>query len=370
MPGAPRPDGETFRIGARLAPSPNGVVGYLSRPGWKRAVASERHWPATPRPSIFDFREPVDLVYTWVDGEDPAWLERKAQHSGKHARGILNPSAMHESRFVSHDELRYSLRSVAMYANWVRKVFIVTDDQVPPWLDRSNPRIEVIDHAKIFRDPSVLPVYNSHAIESQLHHIDDLAQHYLYLNDDFFFGRPVTPELFFHANGISKFFLSTAVLDLDEPSRGDLPVMSAAKRNRALIEAEFGVTVTRKFRHTPHPQLRDVLEIMEKRHPDAFARVAGARFRHPQDLSIPSALHHYYAYSLARAVPGEIDYLYQDIALATMRRRLDNLARSRGVDVFCLNDHHSDTARLTARRRLMGRFFERYFPVPSEFELH
>ncbi len=116
---------------------------------------------------------------------------------------------------------------------WVRHVYVVTDRQVPPWLNVEHPQLTVVDHREIFRDPSVLPVFNSHAIESQLHHIPGLSEHYLYLNDDFFFGRPVQPELFFHANGIAKFFLSAVVLDVDPPSRRDLPVLSAAKQNRA-----------------------------------------------------------------------------------------------------------------------------------------
>ena len=101
-----------------------------------------------------------------------------------------------------------------MYASWVRTIYLVTDGQVPHWLDTGHPRIRLVDHRQIFRDQSALPVFNSHAIESQLHHIDGLAEHYLYLNDDMFFGRPVEPELFFHGNGIAKFFVSKTPIDL------------------------------------------------------------------------------------------------------------------------------------------------------------
>ena len=40
-----------------------------------------------------------------------------------------------------------------------------------------------------------LPTFSSHAIESRLHHVPDLAEHFLYSNDDMFFGRPVDPEV-------------------------------------------------------------------------------------------------------------------------------------------------------------------------------
>lgn len=112
------------------------------------------------------------------------------------------PSSVSDSRFTSRDELRFSLRSLEYYASWVRKIFIVTDRQVPSWLDTDDPKITVVDHRDIFSDPSVLPVFNSHAIESQLHHIPGLADHYLYLNDDCFFLRPTGSELFFTANDL------------------------------------------------------------------------------------------------------------------------------------------------------------------------
>jgi Stealth protein CR2, conserved region 2/Stealth protein CR4, conserved region 4/Stealth protein CR3, conserved region 3/Stealth protein CR1, conserved region 1 len=366
-----RPDGGTFDIGTRLAPVRREIiVSYLSPTNWEMATLSPGHWPpAASHTTLFQVREPVDIVYTWVDGDDPLWLARKATFDATLVAGELNLSATHESRYASRDELRYSLRSVAMYASWVRKIFIVTDQQVPAWLDTSHPKIEVIDHSTIFSDPAALPVFNSHAIESQLHHIPNLSERYLYLNDDVFFGRPVQPELFFHGNGIGKFFLSTATLDIDPPSSEDLPVMSAAKRNRELIEQRFDATVIHKFKHTPHSQLRTVLEQMEEEYPDMFAAVSRSRFRHPDDLSITSALHHYYAYGIGRAMPARIRYAYQDIARVDTARWLTNLLRRRGFDVFCLNDHATDAAAIRAQQRILAEFFERYFPIPSPFEL-
>ncbi|MCW2494169.1 stealth family protein [Jatrophihabitans sp.] len=364
----PRPDGGDFTPGTLVAPEPlTTVVAYLSPGAWAAAVASPGHW-LTGRPRLTQVREPIDIVYTWVDGSDPVWLARKAACGAAVDAETLNRSATHDSRFSSRDELRYSLRSVAQYAGWARRIYIVTDQQVPGWLNVDHPQVEVVDHRQIFRDPAGLPVFNSHAIESQLHHIDGLAERYVYLNDDVFFGRLVEPETFFHGNGIARFFLSNARLDVDPPSSQDLPVMSAAKRNRELIEARFGATVVNKFKHTPHPQLRSVLEQLELEHPEAFAAVARSRFRHPDDLSITSALHHYYAYGLGRALPGAIRYVYQDIARADTPRRLHNLLRLRDADVFCLNDHESDPAGAAELTRLLGEFLARMYPLPSPFE--
>lgn len=366
----PRPDGGVFLPGTHLAPFPKEVfAAYLAPETWHAGAAAMAHWVSgSTTAALFQVRAPIDIVYTWVDGDDPEWLRRRRAFGEVGAANGLNPTATHDSRFVSRDELRYSLRSVAMYASWVRKIFIVTDRQVPDWLDTSHDKVEVVDHSQIFSDPVVLPVFNSHAIESQLHHIPGLSEHYLYLNDDVFFGRLVEPELFFHGNGLGKFFLSAARLDIGPPSSRDLPVMSAAKRNREQIEQNFGATVWNKFQHTPHPQLRSVLEEMERSHPEIFEQVSRSRFRHPDDLSIASALHHYYAYGLGRSVPAVMSYVYQDIGRVDMPRRLSNLLRSRRADAFCLNDNASDPARFEVQRALLTGFLEQYFPVPSPWE--
>ncbi len=368
-PNVTRPDGNTYEVGTRIAPRRNDVVDYLSPAAWAEATAAPRRWPASAAlPPLTEVREPIDIVYTWVDGDDPSWIARKAGYTSADVAAELNASAVHLSRYTSRDELRYSLRSVAMYASWARRIYIVTDQQVPSWLNTAHPKIQVVDHKEIFTDSTALPVFNSHAIESQLHHIEGLSERYLYLNDDVFFGRTVYPELFFHGNGLSNFFPSRALLDLDPPSSRDLPVMSAAKHNRELIEAEFGVTIANKFKHCPIPQQKSVLIELEQRFPEMFDRVSRSRFRHPDDLSITSSLHHYYAYCTGRAVPGAITYAYQDIAREDTRRRLVNLLRERNTDVFCLNDHETPESDVEEQQRILIEFLEAQFPVPSPFE--
>lgn len=142
------------------------------------------------RPGPEDVRFPVDVVYTWVDGHDPEWQRRRAACAGQ----AYHEEADNAARYINRDELRYSLRSLSQYAPWVRTVYLVTDDQVPPWLDTAAPGLRVVSHKEIFDDPSLLPTFNSHAIESQLHHVDGLSEHFLYFNDDVFLGGPSSPR--------------------------------------------------------------------------------------------------------------------------------------------------------------------------------
>lgn len=366
----PRPDGYTYEPGTLMAPAPNGICAYLSPESWQAANDSPSRWPATAsKPHIYQITDPIDVVYTWVDGDDPVWQQRKNDALGITDTAQLNDTAVNASRFISRNELLYSLRSIELYANWVRNIYIVTDHQVPDWLDTANPRIKIVSHEDIFTDPDVLPVFNSHAIESQLHHIDGLSNKFLYLNDDVFFGGIVQPGDFFHSSRISKYFPSNACLDVAPASARDLPVLSAAKNARALIADEFGVTITNKFKHTPIALQRDVLYEMEERFPDLFKTVAASRFRHPDDYSIPSGLYHFYAFATGRAVPGHIKYGYQDISQENLPVFLARIVQNNPYRVFCLNDTATTPDQLELISLEVSKAMARCYPFKSEFEI-
>lgn len=367
------------RSGTLLAPRRNSWATQLGPDTWSDAGSRAGHRvDVGALPHLFDVDEPIDVVYTWVDGDDPEWQtakQRAEQQRGLNdgaahrvASGSSEAEAMDAARFRSHDELRYSLRSLEMYAPWVRTVHLVTAGQRPEWLNLDHPRLNLVSHEQLFADPSVLPVFNSHAIESQLHRVPGLTERYVYLNDDVFFGRPVDKDLFFHGNGIAKFFLSTAKIGLGPKHPVDTMHTMAAKNNRTLLGEALGRTVTEHFQHAPHPQLRSVIEEIERRHPDVFATVAASAFRHADDVSIASGLHHYYGYGLGRAVPGRIEYLYLDLGHPGAAQRLERLLRTRAFDVFCINDTPASARHAARRARLVHEFLERYFPLPSAFE--
>jgi hypothetical protein len=319
--------------------------------------------PSAARPRV-EF--PIDVVYTWVDGSDPAWQARQRGRQDGTARHAL---AANPSRFASRDELRYSLRSLEMYAGWVRHVYLVTDQQTPGWLRADHPGLTVVDHRDIFpADGAGLPTFNSHAIEARLHHVPGLADHYLYLNDDVFFGRPVPPELFFAPDGRTHFFPTPSGLDSGPPTSEDRPVDAAAKMSRQLIEREFGRSMTMKFQHVAHVQRRDVMTDLEARFGPDLERTVRQPFRHPDDVSAAASLAHYYGLATGRAVPGELSYLYCDIAERRAPVKLTRLARARDADMFCLNDVGDGSGSGHDAERLARDFLAGYFPLPSRYE--
>jgi len=139
----------------------------------------------------------IDLVYLWVDGNDPEWQAKRKHFFGN---TVENSEINCKGRHANNDELKYSLRSAEKYAPWIRKIFIVTDNQTPEWLDVKNPKINIIDHKDIM--PKVcLPCFNPFIIEYFLHKIPDLSEHFLFANDDMFFNADLQPDFFFANDG-------------------------------------------------------------------------------------------------------------------------------------------------------------------------
>lgn len=372
--------GEDIRASRLASPRPNRVARQISRDSEHLvvdALSTTRIAGTSPHPT-FDVRArselsrvmpdevrfPIDVVFTWVDSSDPAWSELRSRYRPDFDTSSESSST---SRFVSRDELRFSLRSLYANAPWVNRVFIVTAGQRPKWL-AEHPAVTVVDHSEIFADPSALPVFNSHAIEANLHRIPGLAEHFVYFNDDMFIGRPVTPNVFFHPNGLTKFFPSPSRVSFLPASHLDTPVDAATKNVRGLIERDFGVSISQVMEHAPYPLRKSVLQEMATRYEGAFTRTSRARFRSREDINTVSSFAHHYGYQTARAIPASISFTYIGLSVRDLKIRLDRLLVRRDRDAFCLNDTFTHEDEIEAQLELVMPFLEMYFPVPSPWE--
>lgn len=322
----------------------------------------------------------IDVVYTWVDGADPVWVERQQQRLAQWAgTGHLRATSAGRARFESRDELRYSMRSLHLFAPWVRTVHVVTDGQLPAWLDPEHPKVKVVHHRDIMA-PDALPTFNSHAIETALHRIPGLAEHFIYFNDDMMLGRPVDPEQFFDAAGRSSVFGSGHLVGApaDDVRRGDnlanldaasaLPAyITAALNNRALLAADFGRQLTHHLAHAPYPLRVSVLTEVSDRLSEAVQQTARTPFRSPSDISMVSSLAQHFGLLTGTAVEAAIDSAFVDLSTARVDRTLD-LLTSRGHDVLCIGDHEEYAMEKTKVDALLADFLTGYYPIPAPWE--
>ena len=145
-----------------------------------------------------DFKNKIDLVYLWCDGNDENFIKERNYWAQKEDN--ISLQATNPCRFIDNNELKYSLRSAEMFAPWINKIYIVTNGQVPEWLDLNHPKIKLVKHSE-FMPEECLPTFNSCAIEAYLPYIPGLSEYFLYANDDMFFAAPVKPEDFFDKKG-------------------------------------------------------------------------------------------------------------------------------------------------------------------------
>ncbi|MBK7820142.1 MAG: stealth family protein [Tessaracoccus sp.] len=313
--------------------------------------------------------EPVDIVYTWVDSDDAEWARERRRWSSEVEFDM--PSAANDERYLARDELRYSIRSVWMYAPFVRNIHIVTNGQRPAWLPQDTDRIRVVPHSDIFPDPSVLPTFNSHAIEACLHRIPGLADRFLYFNDDVFLGREMRVDDFYTQAGMIKSrFSPSAFVTSGRPADDAIPTDWASYNAVTLMRREFGMTPTHKTKHVAHPLLRSMLEEMEQRYPEVFAQTRGSRFRAHTDYSVASMLAQYYAVATRRGVewPGAaLEYVYADTGRRDFPARLKLIAKQRPA-FYCLNGTMYRDIDLATQARMMREFLEAQYPEASPYE--
>ncbi|MEQ6167141.1 MULTISPECIES: Stealth CR1 domain-containing protein [unclassified Ekhidna] len=142
-----------------------------------------------------EINKPIDLVYTWVDGNDLEYQKLVNKYYEKPLD--LNPERYRDL----FDLMKYSLRSVEKFAPWINHIYIFTcRPQKPDWLNIDHPKISVVHHDEVFDEQDV-PTFNYNVIESYIHKIPGLSDDFIYLNDDFLFGNEVHPQDFYTKDG-------------------------------------------------------------------------------------------------------------------------------------------------------------------------
>jgi hypothetical protein len=305
----------------------------------------------------------VDAVYMWVDGNDPKIREKRLKYLGMEQEK-LNIQSAAKGRFYDNEELKYSLRSLEKYAPWVRKIFLITDNQIPKWF-KDNPKIEIVDHRDII-DDKYLPTFNSEVIDYNIHKIKGLADKFLLINDDMFFGRKVYKSFFFTEKGIPIKYLRVIRRKwLSRPSSGMF--YDIYKRCQRLIEEKFGEIPTTRFDHCITAYQRESFPKTIELFKEEVDRTLTSRFRKEYDVS--RFLVDFYEIAVLAAKIKNV-YKRRNFYNIVVDLREDTLYKLSMIEkrrpyMFCLNDTEKTTDR---DREVCAKFLERISPEKSSFE--
>ena len=347
----------------------NSVATRLSAATLKRLLDGEIPFQSGGVPDSQKCRFPIDVVYTWVNDGDPDWQSKKQKMQEKlfGASADVSDHALHSERFRNRDELKYSLRSLELFAPFVRHIFLVTDQQIPSWLASSHPRLTVVDHRDIFRNKNCLPTFNSSAIECQLHHIPGLSEHFIYFNDDVFLGQYSEAESFFCGNGAIKAFPSQQVVFAADITDESEQWQQADANALAKLES-CGISARAVMKHTPLPASKSLLDELESKFPAEFAVASQNAFRSSSDLRPIAFMQYHFGYASRRVLFDRVESETLLPWKANFFGRLERLCRKRDKMFFCINDVGVETEKLQAVDHAVGTFLNAYFPFKSSFE--
>ncbi len=233
----------------------------------------------------------VDAVISWVDGNADTYKKKITPYLKKQA----NSARSFKSRYAQVDEIEYTVNSILKYAPFIDTVYIVTDNQIPQFLTQAKSKhrydnVKIVDHTTIFKGlEHNLPTFNSRSIETCIHRIPKLSEHFIYLNDDFFIINPTTKSDFFTENGfpILRGFWQT--FESQKRFKNNKKEKAGHKKAQDKAAELLGFKKLYRFKHTPHPMRKSTLASYFNDNPEIFAKNIKYKFRNKAQF-LPVAL--------------------------------------------------------------------------------
>ncbi len=216
-------------------------------------------------------QEKIDVVIIWVNDSDEEWLKKKKQYEKK----ILNKQSIDNSkkRYRDWENLKYIFRGIEKFMPWVNNVFLITDNQVPEWINKNYSKLRLINHED-YIPKECLPTYNSQAIELNFHRIKKLEEKFIYFNDDMFVINKTKKENFFK-NGLP---CENAILNPITPT--DSKVVHSWYNNTALINKYFNPKETIKNNFTKFINIRNGIDNFRTLFCMNYKKFLGFKFTH------------------------------------------------------------------------------------------
>lgn len=309
--------------------------------------------------SVPDF--PIDAIYTWVNAADPGWRAQYSQH-----RDLAHVDA---ERYVPLDELRFSLRSLDMFAPWIRRIHVFSNCAPPDWFVPSD-RVRWVDHSAAI-PAAYLPLFNSDAIETFLHRLPDISEHFLYFNDDFLLADSVFPSTFFSGYGRSAAFFSktgsTLFLERLVSANAAKEFLAGRVNGARLLHGRFGTYPTLLLRHAPYAFTVAGWRALEEAFPAELEATRLARFRSHEAVAWAAFVYAHFGMLTGSGIKGTARQY--KISPPKIQRLLRRLERQRSPMREFANVAPSGQAALDpVFRSAMSRYFRRQWPFASKAE--
>ncbi|OTG67354.1 Stealth CR1 domain-containing protein [Acinetobacter silvestris] len=285
-----------------------------------------------------DVLQPVDIVITWVDGND---IELSNKRQGYMTETVARDAAS-TTRFANNEEIYFCIASILKYVPYCGTIYVVTDNQKPEWLEQfavqnicATDKIKVIDHRILFSGyESSLPTFNSLTIETMLWNIPGLSSRFIYLNDDVFMNAPselsdcfVDEKVVIYGQWKSNFLIKMKYLFRKFLHQTMGKKLQPKFTTAQMLSADMvGLQRYYELHHRPHFIKTEVLQDYFMQHPEILKQQISFKFRYfEQFLPIGLANHLSIQQDLAILKPDEkVAYLKPDDDISRFLNALQN----------------------------------------------
>lgn len=340
---------------------------------------------------ILILMDKIDFVVTWVDSNDPTFIEEYNKYREVKLEGD-------KARFRNWDFFKYWFRSIELYAPWVNKVFLITNGKYPDWINPSHPKLVLVKHSDYIPE-KYLPTFNVRTIQLNYDKIEGLSEHFVDFNDDMYLNAPITPDYYFR-NGlpcdrteenllnatrydpVNMFFTNISIYC-------DVAVLNHHFNRKEVVRQSYrrwigsylslrgmvtsilltllGKDKFEGFRdfHTEQPMLKSVIAELWEKEP-LMMNKSCTRFR--KNASLNSYIVKYWQLASNKFYPKKSEGK-KLIMTKEFLPQIESLLKNNSVKSLCLNDTpkipQSDYDYIKER---VHKMFEEKFPTKSSFE--
>ncbi len=241
---------------------------------------------------------PIDVVVTWVDGNDPLHQRKMSDAVSLEKNKRLYVGG---SKYKQVGEIYYCVMSIIKFAPFIRNIFIVTDGQIPEFIKKNkinDTRIKIVDHKEIFKGLlEFTPTFNPRCIDALLHRIPGLSERFIYFNDDMFLIKKTDQDDWYTESGDpvlrGKWSRSYNTLWHKKAAALFFPFLTKRpsynlSQSVSANMAGFHKKYFRSF-HAGRPLLKSVFEDYFRKNPQTLRDQLQYKFRH-QDQFMPYSL--------------------------------------------------------------------------------
>lgn len=330
-------------------------------------------------------KEKIDIVILWVDGQDKEWIEKKNKWALKCGEKIHSPE-----RFRNWDNLQYLFRGIEKFASWVNHVYLITDNQKPKWLDEKNKKVTVVDHSQIISEKN-LPLFNSSAIEINIHKIPGLSEKFVYFNDDMFLIQPTQPTDFFKNNlPVDLAALNPLYAETDAFSQSVINNVKIINDNfdkRKVIKANFfnwysikyGPNLIRTILLSPYsyftgfhnthictPFLKSTFKEVWSRYESVLNEATASKFRSDKDYT--QWLFQYWQFASNKFFPRSYKFgKHMSVDTISTAEKCAKIIKKQNHKVICINDNEK-LDDFYKSKKIINQAFNQILPDKSSFE--